>query len=268
MKAAQSLGDLVGRVRGSSGLSVLIVLFWQAFTSFGCAETAVAAVPGIETAFESRITRLPTPADQAVAEPREVSWTYVNHWEFPLVIERFEESCTCLRGRSDGLAVGPGKSGTIRANFSAGSYRGLVRKSLHVRFVGHAKSVELVAETRIPSSVQLSRHDLVWEHGAGDTIPNAKTIDITAGTPMDFRITALRGIVPGEYTVESETLISGRHYRLTITPVAAPTAGTRCLQIRTDSTDPRDRVLAVFLRTEAKPASSETSTRLHSPTGS
>ena len=243
-----------------------MVLGWQSCSPFAWAEEATAAVPGIETAFESRVTQLVTASEPSSAEPREVSWTYVNRWDFPLVIERFEESCTCLRGSTDVQAVEPGKSGVIRAAFSAGPHRGLVRKSLHVRFVGHDKPVELVAEARIPCSVTLSAHDLVW---LADASAAELTVDLTAGTDADFRITALRGLVPAEFAVRAETLVEGRHYRLFVSPgPAAPASATRCLQIRTDSPDPRDRVLAVFLRTGAPPATSGPSAETSRPADS
>lgn len=260
MRSALSINDFLRVPHRWARHTVLVALSWMACAWGLWAEESMAAVPGIETAFESRVMRLAAPAGQAPGQPLEVSWTYVNHWDFPLLIERFEESCTCLRGRPEVDAVEPGKSKVIRANFSAGSYRGLVRKSLHVRFVGHAESVELVAEIEIPLSVQLSRHDLVWQRAAGDSNPSVQTVDITAGTEVDFRITDLRGVMPSEYAIQTDTLVEGRHYRLTITPAATAAIGTRCLQIRTDSPEPRDRVLALFLRTEAPPAAAETST--------
>lgn len=241
-----------------------MLIAWMAAAGFLRAEERQPEHGGIETAFESRVVRL---EGGERPDEAEVTWRYVNHWDFPLMVERFEQSCDCLSGQGGGLPVEPGASGTIRANFNAGPYRGLVRKSLHVRFVGHEKAVELIAEAHIPASVQLSSHDLVWRHGAGDINPSAKTIDITAGTSADFRITDLRGLVPSEYHIKTETLVNGRHYRLAITPVAAPTAGTRCLQIRTDSPDPRDRVLAVFLRTEVPPVVPKTSTKPSPDTG-
>jgi len=219
---------------------------------------APAVVPGIETAFESRLANIDATSAEAV-------WTYINRWDFPLVVERFEESCTCLRGKAAGKPVEPGKSGVIRAAFNAGPHRGLVRKSLHVRFVGHDKSIELVAEARIPSSVTLSAHDLVWP--AGDSTAEL-SVDLTAGTDADFRITALRGLAPAEFAVRAETLIEGRQYRLFVSPgPSAPASATRCLQIRTDSPDPRDRVLAVFLRTGAPPAQASHPTDAGPPTG-
>jgi len=49
--------------------------------------------------------------------------------------------------------------------------------------------------------------------------------------------------------IQTKTVAAGRHYRLTVKPgPSAPEAGARCLQIQTDSADPRDRIVAVFLR--------------------
>lgn len=222
-----------------------------------CAMSALAGaptatVPEIESAFDARVIILPTFSEDSGSKPHEIAWTYVNRWDFPLVVERFEESCACLRGRSDGQPVGPGGTGMIRADFETGSHRGLVRKSLRVRFVGHERPVELVAETRVPASVELSDHELVWHAGATDA---ARTVEVTAGTSTSFKINDVRGVESEEFGILIETVVEGRHYRITITPGAGlPDSATRCLRIRTDSPDPRDRVLAVFLRTGEPPA--------------
>ena len=194
----------------------------------------------ISSAFESLVAHV---AESYRSGDVEVSWKYVNRLDFPLVVERFEESCVCLRGRPDNNEVAPGAGGTIRAIFNAGQHRGTVRKSLHVRFAGHDKPVELVAEARIPSSVALSSQELVWKSGEPSS---GQVIDVTAGTSAAFQITDLRGPTLGEFSIERSTITEGRHYRLTVTPLS-PAAGVRCLQIHTNSPDPRDRLLAVFL---------------------
>ena len=202
----------------------------------------------IGSAFAAKVVEI-TPA--AGAGEIAVQWDFKNKWDMPLVVERFEESCGCLSGVADQKEVAPGKTGHIRANFLPGGYRGTVRKSLHVRFVGFDKAVELVAEVTIPSSVELSSRELVWK-GAADT--SSKTVDVKAGTDADFTITGLAGVPQGIFSVEQETVTPGRHYRVTITPAGDAGSAIQCLQIRTDSADLRDRVLAVFLRCETSPA--------------
>jgi len=185
------------------------------------------------------------PVSQVDSGSREVSWSYVNHWDFPLVIDQFEESCACLRPTGEVESVKPGESGVIRAAFDVGIQRGLIRKSLHVRFAGHEGAVELVAEALVPLGVELSTHELVWSEG----VTGALFVDVTAGTDESFQITALRGVQATEFEIQTETVAAGRHYRLTVKPgPSAPKGVARCLQIQTDSADPRDRIVAVFLR--------------------
>jgi hypothetical protein len=204
----------------------------------------------IASAFASTTVRF-----EAVPDERDipVEWSYVNRWDFPLVVESMSESCSCLSGRAGQIeyeAVEPGESGRIRASFTPGPYRGLVRKSLHVRFAGHKGAVELVAEARIPSAVELSDNDLTWTRSAQAA---ARSVDVIAGTGVGFRITGLTGVPPDQYRIERETVIEGLHYRLTATPAESVSDGVKTLLIRTDSPDPRDQVKAVFLT--MKPAS-------------
>lgn len=238
-------------------LSSCFYLFLPTFLT-AAEDAPLASVNPIESAFESKVVQLKAKPDDTNVS---VEWTYTNHWDFPLAVERFEQSCGCLSGQvghasgqpgqTELETVPPGKRGTIRASFTPGAHRGLLRKSLHVRFIGHDKPVELVVEATIPSSVELSTRELVWKAGEKTA---SRTIEVTSGTGADFTITGLQGVPEAQFTIRQETIVPKRHYRIHITPAGELPLGAQCLQVRTDSADPRDRVLAVFLSTEAAPA--------------
>lgn len=223
------------------------------FAAIPCAHAAGEGSSPRETsaasAFASTVTRIHVAPN---VQTLPVTWTFRNLWDFPLVVERFEESCGCLsaqaaNNRQTPQAVAPGATGKIEAIFTAGGHRGLLRKSLHVRFAGHDKPVELVVEATIPSPVELSRRELVWKAGESR---DAKTIDITSGTGAAFAITSLPGVPENQFTITRETITPGTAYRLGIIPTPAA-SGQHTLQIHTDSPDPRDRVNAIFLNVEA-----------------
>jgi hypothetical protein len=233
--------------------ATLLLTAWAVvFCSMPCYSEPLAAKLGkheISSAFDSQTTKL-TVKPGEVTLPAE--WKYTNHWDFPLVVERFDTSCGCLSGKLDQSPVAPGKSATLRASFDLGNNRGLVRKSLHVRFVGHATPVELVAEATIPSHVELSQQELIWK--VGEKL-DAKTVEVTSGTGAAFAIIDLLGVLENQFTITRETISEGASYRLTLVPTASA-KGQHCLQIQTDSPDPRDRVRVLFLNVEAAPASS------------
>jgi hypothetical protein len=203
----------------------------------------------IESAFASTVARIDVPSrDQAVP----VMWTFRNLWGFPMMVERFEESCGCLSGQAARNqdapeSVPPGETGEIRATFTPGTLRGFQRKSLNVRFVGHDQPVELVAEATIPASVQLSSQQLDWNPADK---AEGKTVDVTSGTGTDFSITGLVGAHDSQFSVIQETVTPRRHYRLHITPAKPRTTDgvSAAIQIRTDSPDQRDQVLVLLLR--------------------
>jgi hypothetical protein len=143
------------------------------------------------------------------------------------------------------VPVEPGKTGVIRANFTPGGYRGIVRKSLHVRFVGYEKPIELIVEAAIPSSVEVSNKEPVW---AMDEEIKPQVIDVTAGTGEDFNIKSLQGVPESLFQIIQETVTPKRHYRIQITPLSLNAPDIQCLQIHTDSKDTRDQLLPVFLR--------------------
>jgi len=225
-------------------VSAFCGLFWVAVPGLFCAggEEPPATVSSIGSAFVSPKVQVTTMPD-AVGVP--VEWKYSNLWDFPLLVERFEESCGCLSGLLESKIIEPGESGSIRASFTPGANRGLLRKSLYVRFAGHEKPVELVIEATVPSSVELSGRELDWV--AGEKL-STQTIDVTSGTGMDFSVTSLLGVSEKQFSIAVETLVPQRHHRIRITPASGTAPGVHCLQVRTDSKDPRDQVLSVFLR--------------------
>jgi len=212
---------------------------WTVGLLFLIAEPLVASGP----VFESKVVRLSVLPDAVDAA---LEWRCENTSEIPLVIEGYEQSCGCLVGGVEDFEIAPGRTGAVKARFTPGPYRGLVRKSLHVRFVGFEKPVELVAEITIPSTVELSVRDLSWV--AGERAE--KRIEIKAGTKLDFQITGVSGVDGKPFKLEQEVVEKGRHYRLKVTPEALAPPGHHILQLRTDSTDRRDQMLAVFLKIE------------------
>lgn len=123
----------------------IVLLFFAVWTG---AATA-AEPPSLESLFTSTTAKISTTSN-AVGVP--VEWTFTNHTASTLAVEKFDESCGCLSGQPqlDGVKpVEPKKSGVIRASFTPGGYRGIVRKSLHVRFVGYEKPIELIVEATI-----------------------------------------------------------------------------------------------------------------------
>lgn len=199
--------------------------------------------PAANKTFDSTLVRIEVKPNQSTFD---AEWTYTNHREFPLMVEAVESSCGCLAAKStDYQPLAKNQSGTIRATFTPGNHRGVLRKSLHVRFVGYDKPVELVVEAHIPTPVELSTNELDWKSNALD---QTRTLDVTSGTGASFQITGLLGIAESQYQIRQESIQPGTHYRLHITPTAQTTSGIQILQIRTDSPDPRDQVMAVFLR--------------------
>jgi len=189
-------------------------------------------------------------------------WKYTNHWDFPLVIEHISAPCGCLDAitkpatEEELSGVAPGESGEIRAVVTPGNHRGLIRKSVYVRFFGHDDHVELIVEARIPSQVELSQQELTWTPAEKD---ESRVIDVTSGTGQDFNITDLLGVSEQLYTIRRE-LVTANHYRLHITPAGTLDPGIQILQIRTDSADPRCQLLTVFLRAAESTPSDESVT--------
>ncbi|HEX5791082.1 MAG TPA: DUF1573 domain-containing protein, partial [Luteolibacter sp.] len=216
------------------------------------AHPAPTAERAVDSAFVSTLTEIEVQAGQTSLI---AGWDFTNHWDFPLMVERLESSCGCLAGQVGTQIVEPGKTGRITATFQPGAYRGILRKSIHVRFVNHAQPVELVLEAHIPSPVELSTSELSWIQGQS---ASAQTLEVKSGTATSFAITELLGISSELFAISKETVEHGKGYRIKITPAAGATVGTHILQVRTNCPDPRDQVLAVFLHIRSSDAPTQT----------
>jgi hypothetical protein len=218
---------------------------WLALNSIAHSQEKTETSMRIAAAFAATVQKIPY-ADHTPTFKTE--WPITNHWSNSLQLERIESSCDCLVGKFEMKPIAPGATGILYTFMTPGNHRGLLRKSLHVRFVGHQQAVELISEIHIPSSVELSHQEIAWEQDDHTT----RAIDVTSGTDAPFQITALLGVPEQFFTITQETISPSKHYRISITPKKSAHSAVHCLQIRTDSKDTRDQVRAVFLHTGAR----------------
>lgn len=203
----------------------------------------LAAKNGIRSAFVATEVKIDVEPSKKefVAE-----WKYTNPYEQPLAIDAISSSCGCLAApKVEFKPIAKGESSSISATFTPGNHRGILRKSLYVTFAMYEKPIELVVEAHIPSPVELSTQELSWTK---ENKNQPQIVDVTSGTAQDFEITGLLGVPESLFSVVKETVTEKRHYRLRITPTGEPVQNIQVLQVRTDSKDPRDQVIAVFLR--------------------
>jgi Protein of unknown function (DUF1573) len=209
-------------------------------------EAAISSERPIADAFTSSSLQV-TPSKGALSTA--VEWSYTNHWNFPLLIERVDTSCGCLTAYPDQQPLAPAATGKLRATLTVGSLRGAFRKNLSVRFVGHALPVEISVEATIPTAVALSTQNLSWSAEDSISTNPTKLIEVTTQTETNFSITGLLGVDESQFTIVQKTILPDRHYQLHVTPAQShPSVPiTSALHIRTNSPDPRDQVLLVVL---------------------
>lgn len=198
-----------------------------------------AARPSVQTAkFDTREIR--TAAEPGV-EVVDLCYEFTNTGEIPLVVEEFSHSCGCMQAAWDGVAVAPGARGKITARFLTRGLRGVVRKSVHVKFV-EAGLVELIGEVTIPEALEYSVQSLRWSLGEA---PSAKQVDIKVASKAPVRVLSVSANDPS-FACELQCLEEGRSYRIVITPRDTETLHICILQVRTDSKDPRDALHGLF----------------------
>lgn len=224
-------------------MGAVSLLLASSMFSWGQEPTPAVAKQDVQNAFKSTLVKIEVQPDKDIYP---VEWVYTNPNELPLVVQELKSSCDCLAVHHVGPEqLAKGESAKITATFSPGYDRGLIRKSIHVLFVAYDKPVELVVEVKIPSPVKLSAQELTW---TAESIDKAQSVDITTETGADFCIMELSGVPDSLFTITKETVTEKRHYRLHIKPADQAAPGIQTLRIRTDSLDPRDQFIEVYLR--------------------
>jgi hypothetical protein len=210
-----------------------------------------AAIPFPEVEFETR--RIRTAAEPG-SGPLLLTYRFVNKAGFPLAVEEFVQTCTCMTGEWDGEPVEMNRTGEIRARFLASDRRGRVIKSLTVKFVGLGP-VELVAEVDVPETFLLTDRTLRWQTGGP---PLTRSIDITVQGSKPIRVLSVAGDSLFRHLLE--TVEEGRRYRLHFTPERTDAEATGVFHMRTDAPDPRDALQGLFMliRNGPDPAAAKT----------
>lgn len=171
-----------------------------------------------------------------------------------MIIEKVDTNCGCLAAQRDRQQIAPGATGFLSATLTPGNHRGLLKKSLFVRFATFPEPVEVLAEIAIPSTVLVSEQQLTWTGAGAAPKPDTRTVDVTSGDGTAFQITGLVGVPETRFSIEQKTITPGQHYQILITPAnpSPPEAVSAALQIRTNSPNPRDQVIILFLNQAGK----------------
>lgn len=170
----------------------------------------------------------------------ELTYEFRNSGDLPLVVDRFFQSCGCMLGEWDGVPVEPGAVGRIKAKFLTKGLRGVIRKTLQVKFV-ECGTVELVAEVTIPEVINYSARTLRWSVGEK---PEPRIISIVVKSDRPVHVMSVKG--DAGFDTKLETVEDGRHYRIAITPSDTSAERVGVFQVRTDAKDPRDALQGIF----------------------
>lgn len=175
-----------------------------------------------------------------------VDFTFKNDSGEPVVIDRFDSSCSCLKAAIKGGTVyDPGKGGVIRATMDTTALTGVVDKSLAVWLKGDAPgkpSAMLTMRVKIPELVDVQPKALEWEIG-GEKAPKTVTVTMQHSTPI--RVLSITGADP-RFKQELKVIEEGKKYEVTVTPTAIDAMATGVIRVNTDCTYPRHRSHSVF----------------------
>jgi hypothetical protein len=247
--SAWAQGDLVRPARRAMIAAMLGCIIGTAAAGDGGSKPPPVEIKGVH--FTSRAAKSAVePGVQVVV----LSYEFTNTSDSPVAVEEFIQSCGCMSGEWDGKPVAPGATGTIKAKLVTTGLRGLVRKSLRVKFL-ELGTVELMGEVTIPEALTYSAQTLHWKIGAASS---SQDVEITVNSKIPVHVRSVDNNDPS-FASTLVTIEEGRRYKITITPRDTTTARVGVFQVRTDAIDPRDAVHGLFALVEAPTVAAESS---------
>ncbi len=127
--------------------------------------TSLAAAP---LKFDKTLIEVHAPIDsETVTE----DFKFTNTGDTAVVIREADAGCSCLSVLVSGgkLAYAPGESGTLRANFSLGSFQGEVDKQINIWLEGdpdEKPSNTVTMRVHIPQIIKITPRTIKWKMGS------------------------------------------------------------------------------------------------------
>ena len=81
----------------------------------------------------------------AQATQKDLEFKYINNGKSDLIIRHIRATCGCtaIQQGNQGTGIKPGESGSIKATFNSGGYKGKVTKTIYV-YTNDPKSSEVI----------------------------------------------------------------------------------------------------------------------------
>ena len=182
--------------------------------------------------FEKKVIEVLAEPDQEMVT---ADFAFKSSGKGPAEIKRYDAPCSCLEAQiSDGgrLKWEEGEEGTVRGLFKVGNFRGTVDKQISVIMVD-GTSHDLTVRMTMPELVKIEPKTLKWAEGAK---PEKQSFDITISEEYPLDILGITGTNDEKFPFELETIVEGKHYKLSVTPTDTTVRGFGLLRIATNST--------------------------------
>lgn len=183
----------------------------------------------------------------SVDQPRILTtFAFTNAGDDAIEVVETASSCGCATAALEKRAYGPGEQGEIDVVFDVGNRLGRQEKTITVG-VRSQDSTEVVRTklklvVHIPQWVRASVRSLTWR--AGDPQPTPRTVRVTV--QHDEPIAVLSAVCADPaFGIVLRTVEAGRSYEVVVTPPAGGAVASTAIDITTDATVEKFRMLRI-----------------------
>ena len=178
-----------------------------------------------------------------------VKFPFIVKGEQAAVVKNVEAPCSCLEakiGEEDRKTWQPEEQSYVTGKFEIGTFRGTVKKSIHITMADGKKHSLTVAMTT-PKLITIEPKTLKWKAGVEAV---EKSIQITLTPKYPVNIESVTNSNPEQFVHHLETLNEGKDYLLRITPKSTTSRSLGIIRILTDSKNKRHKTYQAFVVVE------------------
>jgi|TARA_B110000037_G_scaffold140677_1_gene159079 hypothetical protein len=203
--------------------------------------TSLAAAP---LKFDKTLIEVHAPIDsETVTE----DFKFTNIGDTAVVIREADAGCSCISVLVSGgkLAYAPGESGTLRANFSLGSFQGAVDKQINIWLEGdpdEKPSNTVTMRVHIPQVIKITPRTIKWKMGSD---PVMQIVEIEMDHEKAIHVTSVSSS-NSNFEVKLVTIVNGKKYHVEVTPKITDSPGLSVLRIETNLDIKKHRIQQSF----------------------
>jgi hypothetical protein len=172
----------------------------------------------------------------------ETSFAFTNTGTTSVTILNIDPSCDCTEASASAQAFDPGASGSINVRIHLGDRTGVYERTITIKTDEAGEAITLRLQLDVPEFATLTPRSVEWKLNGPAW---EKTVEILIADGLELTVT---NVLPtsGLFHHRLETVKTGRHYRLYLSPLSTTEVSNAAFRIYAKAKDGQDVVVSAY----------------------